>query len=224
MNKSVNILLFILFIPTAILTVLVGFDLPIGFLRITGDTLPYAQEIFYVLAGLFFILGARRSVQRWSGLKMVSDTNRFLWNKPMDKKRVGRVHMYLILEGVFHLSFAIMLYGVTPLFWPVGLVLAVLALDHFFFAMIGRKKDLFRIGITKNAIVFADREVKVMYLSGLRRITVQQQSLYFDYIKDLQLSASLDGISLEDRNSFRETIEASVDRNVVFFSEGFKEL
>ena len=63
-----------------------------------------------------------------------------------------------------------------------------------------------------------------MYFSGLRRVTVQQQSLYFEYIKDLQLSASLDGISAEDRKTFRETIESAVDRNVVFFSEGFKEI
>lgn len=224
MNRSVNILLFILFLPTALLAVLVGFDLPIGFLRLTGDTLPYAKEIFYVLAGLFFILGARRSVQRWSGMKMVSDEKRFLWNEPMDEKRVGRVSMYLYLEGGFHLAFAIMLYLVTPLFLPVAIVFTLLAFDHFIFAIIGKSKKKFRIGITKNAVVFADREVSVVYLSGLRRISVQQQSIYFDYIKELQLSASLDGISSEKRKSFRETIENVVDRNVVFFSEGFKEI
>ncbi len=224
MNKSVNILLFILFIPTAFLSVLIGFDLPMGFLRLTGETMPYAQEIFYVLAGLFFIIGGRRSVQRWSGLKMVGDTRRFLWNQPMDKKRVGRVSMYLKLEGIFHLFFAIMLYGVTPLFWPVGVVFVILAIDHFLFAILGKSKNLFRIGITKNAVVFADREVNVMYFSGLRRISVQQQSIYFDYIKDLQLSASIDGISHENRKSFRETIENTVDRDVIFFSEGFKNM
>lgn len=224
MNKSVNILMFMLFIPTAILSVLVGFDLPLGFSRMTGATLPYSKEIFYVIAGLFFILGGRRSVQRWSGLKMVADTQRFLWNYPMDKKRVSRVYMYLMLEGFFHLFFAILLYGVTPLFFPVGLALAILAADHFIFAIVGKSKKLFRIGITKNAIVFADREVNVIYFSGLRRISVQQQSIYFDYIKELQLSASIDGISSENRKSFRETIENSVDRNVTFFSEGFKDL
>jgi hypothetical protein len=224
MNKSVNILLFLLFIPTALLTVIVGFDLPVGFFRLTGESLPYAREIFYVIAGLFFILGGRRSVQRWSGMKMVADTKRYLWNEPMDKKRVGHVSMYLALEGTFHLAFALILYLVTPLFLPVAVVFTILALDHFIFSRVGKKKNLFRIGITKNAVVFADREVKVAYFSGLRRISVQQQSIYFDYIKDLQLSASLDGVSLEDRKLFRETIENSVDRNVVFFSEGFKDI
>lgn len=224
MNKSVNILLFILFIPTALLAVLVGFDLPLGFLRLTGSNLPFAKEIFYVLAGLFFILGGRRSVQRWSGLKMVLDPSKFIWCKPMDPKRVSRTYMYLMLEMVFHLFFAIVLYGVTPLFFPVTIALLILALDHFLFAMIGRSKKLFRIGVTKNAIVFADREVTVMYFSGLRKVTVQQQSLYFDYIKELQLSASLDGVTTEDRKSFREAIERVVDRDVVFFSEGFKAL
>ncbi|MDD2984154.1 MAG: hypothetical protein PHQ74_12280 [Crocinitomicaceae bacterium] len=224
MNKSVNILLFILFIPTALLAVVVGFDLPIGFLRLTGESLPYAQEIFYVLAGLFFILGGRRAVQRWSGMKMVADTKRYLWNEPMDQKRVQRVSMYLALEGWFHLVFALMLYLVTPLFWPVAVVFIIFGLDHFIFSRIGKKKKLFRIGITKNAVVFADREVKVAYFTGLRRISIQQQSIYFDYIKDLQISASIDGISSKDRKLFRETIENSVDRNVVFFSEGFKEL
>ncbi len=224
MNKSVNILLFLLFIPTAILTVFVGFDLPISFLRLNGSNFPYAKEVFYVLAGLFFILGGRRSVQRWSGLKMVSRKGKFIWVKPMDAKRVGRIYMYLMLEMVFHLFFALVLYGVTPLFFPISLVFIILAMDHFLFAVIGRSKKLFRIGITKNALVFADREVTVMYFSGLRRVSVQQQSLYFDYIQELQLSASLDGISQEDRKTFRETIESIVDRDVVFFSEGFKEM
>ena len=222
MNKSINILLFLLFIPTAIYSILVGFDLPISFLKTSGENLPYIQETYYVIAGLFFIIGARRSLRRWYGLRLVANTKKYLWNQPMDKLRKVRVRMYLNLEGVFHFVFAIILYGVTPYFWPVAVVLIILAMDHFIFALVGRVKKLYRIGITKNAIVFADREVTIFYFSGLRKVSVQNDSLYFDYIKDLQITASLDGVSLKDRKSFRETVESVVNRDVVFFSEGFK--
>lgn len=224
MNRSINILLFLLFVPTAIFSIVVGFDLPLSFIKTSGENIPYIQEIYYVLAGLFLIIGARRAIRRWSGLKLVSNTTKYMWNKPMDKKRSGRVSMYLILEGVVHFVFAFILFGVTPFFWPIALVLILLSLDHFIFAIVGKAKGLYRIGITKNAIVFADREICIVYFSGLRSVSIQQDSLYFDYIKELQLTASLDGISPSDRTSFRQTVEGIVDRNVVFFSEGFKNI
>ncbi len=224
MNRSINILLFLLFVPIALFSIVVGFDLPLSFLKTSGENLPFIQEIYYVAAALFFMIGARRSLRRWSGLKLVSNTSKYIWSKPMDKKRTGRVGMYLILEGVFHLVFALVLHEVTSYFLPVSIVLILLSVDHFIFAILGSTRKLYRVGITKNAIVFADREVNVIYFSGLRSVSIQQDSLYFDYIKELQLTAPLDGISSADRASFRETVANLVDRNVVFFSEGFKKI
>jgi hypothetical protein len=63
----------------------------------------------------------------------------------------------------------------------------------------------------------------VIYFSGLRRVTVHQQTLFFDYIKELQLAISIDSISPENRASFRNVLEEKLNRDKVHFSETFKE-
>lgn len=223
MNKFTNILLLLFMFPTLGLTIYVGFDLPIEFLKVTGASLPYKNELFIAFAAIILMIGGRRSMRRWVGMRMVSQFSRFQWNEPMDKTRVRQTSMYLNLEAVMHFFFAISMYGITPLAWPVSVVMVVLGLDHLIFGIYGRSAKKFRVGITKNAIVVADRDVKVIYYTGLRKITTQQQSLFFDYIKQLQISIPIGSISPENRKSFRNTVEGNVDRDVVYFSEGFKE-
>jgi len=69
MNKSVNILLILLLIPVFGLTIFVGFDLPVEFLKTSGKNLPFQHIIFIVFGIIIFLLGARRSMQRWIGVK-----------------------------------------------------------------------------------------------------------------------------------------------------------
>lgn len=223
MNKFVNILLLIVMIPTLGLTIYVGFDLPIEFLKVTGSSLPYRHEMFLLFAGIIFIIGGRRSMRRWVGMRMVSQISRFQWNEPMDNSRIRQAMMYLNLEAAMHFFLAIGTYQVTPQAWPVSIVLMALGFDHLFFGLYGRARKKFRVGITKSAIVVADRDVKVIYYTGLRKVSTQQQSLFFDYIKDLQIAIPIGSISAENRSTFRQTVEGNVDRDVVYFSEGFKE-
>jgi hypothetical protein len=142
----------------------------------------------------------------------------------MGKTRIRQANMYLNLEALMHLFLAIGTYTVTPQALPISAVYLILGLDHLLFEIYGTSRNKFRVGITKNAIVVADRDVKIIYFSGLRRVSTHQQSLFFDYIKELQIAIPIDTIAAENRASFRETVEQIVDRDKVFFSEGFKEL
>ena len=222
MNKFVNILLMLISFPAMALAVYVGFDLPIEFLKTTGNNLPFKAEIFLGFGAILLIVGARRSMRRWMGMRMVSQISRFQWNQPMGKSRIRQANMYLNLEAVMHFFLAIGTYSITPQAWPISVVYLLLGLDHLFFEIYGTTRNKFRVGITKNAIVVADRDVKIIYFSGLRRVSTHQQSLFFDYIKELQIAIPIDAISSENRTAFREALEVNLDRDKVFFSEGFK--
>lgn len=224
MNKFVNILLMLISFPALAIIVYVGFDFPVEFLKTTGNNIPFKQEIFLGFGALLLIIGGRRSMRRWTGMRMVSQISRFQWNQPMGKSRIRQANMYLNLEALMHLFLAFSTYAVTPQAWPISAVYLILGLDHLIFEIYGTSKNKFRVGITKNAIVVADRDVKIIYFSGLRRVSTHQQSLFFDYIKELQIAIPIDAIAVENRASFRETVEQIVDRDKVFFSEGFKEL
>jgi len=63
-----------------------------------------------------------------------------------------------------------------------------------------------------------------LYLSGLRKVTIHQQTVFFEYIKDLQLAFPLNCIPKENQKEFKEQLEASVDRDKVFFDEKMKSL
>lgn len=223
MNKFVNIVLLIVMLPTLGLTIFVGFDLPVEFLKTTGSHMPYKGELFLVFAGLILIIGARRSVRRWMGMRLVNQISRFQWNEPMDASRIRQVNMYLGLEATMHFVIGIGAYIVTPEAWPVSLVLIMLGADHLFFGVYGKRNHKFRVGITKSAIVVADRDVKVIYYTGLRKVYTHQQSLFFDYIKELQIAIPADSIATVHRAKFREVLEGNLNRDKVFFSEGFKE-
>jgi hypothetical protein len=185
--------------------------------------MPYKLQIFAGFAALIFVIGGRRSIRRWMGLRMVNQISRFKWNAPMAKNRYRQSVLYLILEAVLHLAVAYALYVLTPSTWPVVLVLCVLALDHLFFAFLATQKQLFRVGITSKALLVADRDLKAVYFSGLRKVDKHQQSLFFDYVKDFQIAFPSDCISESDRETFKAVLADNLDRDRVFFSESFKQ-
>lgn len=222
MNKFINILLLLLMFPAMGVVIYVGFDLPVEFLKTSGKYIPYKQEIFLGFGILFLIVGGRRSFRRWAGMRLVAQISRYQWNEPMGKKRLSQAGMYLNLEAAIHFVVAGAAFAITPESWPVAGALAILGVDHLVFGIYGRTNGKFRVGITKNAIVVADRDVKIIYYTGLRRVTTHQQSLFFDYIKELQIAIPIDSIAPENRTSFRQCVEKNIDRDKVYFSEGFK--
>jgi hypothetical protein len=78
-------------------------------------------------------------------------------------------------------------------------------------------KNNFRVGITSKAVLVSDREIILIYLAGLRKVSISQQTVYFDYIQDLQLSFPIDCVEVSERSTFFTSLEAQLDPNRVLF-------
>lgn len=215
MNSFINLLLLVLSFPTLLFSVFVGFDLPIDFLNTTGKRLPYSNEVYLVLGLILLIIGLRRTIRRWMGVSMVKQVGKFVWNAPISKERRMRVFVYNSIEGVVFLSLSFAHWFLTPSAIFVLLVYLILALDSFIFVMINQAN--FRVGLSSKAILVADREVLLIYLNGLRKVSVSQQTVYFDYSENLQLSFPLDCIEEPQKANFFNALEGQIDRDRVLF-------
>jgi hypothetical protein len=223
MNRSINILLLLVSFPAMAFAIIVAFDITNEFVLPEGvEQNMRPTLIFGVCAIVLLLLVGRRSLMRWTGVSMTSKPEKFLWSTPIGRERMTRVSLYLIIEIVVAAFFTGICYWLTPIAWPITTVYGLLFLDQLLFLLIARK--WFRVGITHKAVVVSDRELRVLYFSGLRRVEVQQQTLYFEYIEDLQLFFPVNCIPEGEFTAFRETLETRVDRNKVFFSEKFKAL
>lgn len=222
MNRSINILLLVISFPAMAFAILVGFDIPLDFLRVSAGQMPYRDVVFLCFAALLLLLIARRSVTRWVGVGMTRKPERFIWCAEIGPERKKQVRLYLILEVVVAIFFACVSYVLTPEAWPLTVAYGLLALDQLVFLLVG--VPWFRVGITHKAVVVSDREVRVLYFSGLRRVEVQQQTVYFEYLEDLQLFFPVNCIPEGSYAGFREALESRVNRDKVYFSGKFKEL
>lgn len=218
MNKSINILLGFLLFPTMALAIFVGFDLPIEMIKMSGNNLPYKEYIFLGLGLLILIVILRRSIRRWMGMRIVNQVKKFKWNAEVSQERKSRVRVYLILEALVMTFVGIALYMVCESALAPGIAFLIGTLDSIFFAVAGRNGK-YRVGISSKAVIVADREVILLYFTGLRKISAHQQTTYFDYIKGLQLSFPTDCIQEEEREEFLKVLEEQIDPNRVFFSK-----
>jgi len=219
MNKFINAVLLFILLPTMIFTIWVGFDLPLEFFRTSGAQLESRQEIFLGLGLLIFIINLRRSIRRWMGLRMVNQINRFKWNEPMSKDRIQRVQVYTVMEAAVLFFVGTVLYKLTSEAWMPAIGFWYGAVDNLVFIIFGSMKKRFRAGVTSKAIVVADRDVSLVYFSGLRKISLQQDTIYFDYIKELQLYFPLACIPEENRDKFFEVVEDQIDTDRVFVTK-----
>jgi hypothetical protein len=213
MNSFINILLLIVTFPTMLLCIFIGFDLPIEFLRTTARTMPYSLLKFYFVFGLLLlVISLRRSIRRWMGVRMTKQTKKFHWNSEISQTRKQRVIVYTLLEAAVLLSLALGYYFLTPDAWFPALVMLVFSIESIVFLLICSRK-LFRIGLSSKAILVADREVILIYLAGLRQVSISQQTVYFDYTNDLQLSFPTDCLLAEEKELFFENLSSLVDKN-----------
>lgn len=219
MNRFINMLLMFLLIPTMLMAIYVGFDLPVTFLKTTGAYIPYREEIFLGLGLLILIVNVRRSIRRWMGMRIVSKQMKFKWNAPVSKTRKRRIVTYTILEVLVMTFVGVALYIVTPQAWFPAIAFIFGAVDNLIFGSVGLSGNHYRIGLSSKALIVADREVILLYFKGLRKISVQQQSIYFDYIKGLQLTFPSDCIQDEHRAEFFKLLEEQIDQDRVFFSK-----
>lgn len=218
MNRSINVLLVFILIPTMLITIIIGFDLPLTFLKTSGAAMPYREEVFLGLGLLILMINVRRSIRRWVGISMVAKVNKFKWNEPVSLPRKKRVVTYLILEIAVMAFVAVALYVVSPQAWMPAIGFLFGAVDNVVFTIIGISRDSYRVGLSSKALVIADREVIVLYFTGLRKVSQQQQSIYFDYIKGLQMDFPTDCIQEESRAEFFKILEAQMDPERVYFS------
>ena len=215
MNSFINLLLLVISLPTLLLSVFVGFDLPIDFIHTTGKRLPFRTEIYLVLGLLLLIIGLRRSIRRWMGVNMVKQQTKFIWNQPISTERKKRVFVYNSLETLVFLSLMLAHLFLSQVAFFVVTAYLILALDAILFLLINGKE--FRVGLSSKAILVADREIVLIYLNGLRKVSVSQQTIYFDYIEELQLSFPLDCIEPAQKTEFFEALERQIDRDRVLF-------
>lgn len=145
---------------------------------------------------------------------------RFVWSVPVGKERQKQVRMYLWIEMIVAAAFMLTTIGLTFEAWPLAMVYGLMFLDQLIFLLIAPK--WFRVGITHQAVLISDRELRVLYFSGLRRVEKHQQTIYFEYLEDLQLFFPENCMESKDYPGFREALEAKVNRDKVFFSESFK--
>ena len=216
MNSFINVLLLAVTFPTMLLSVFVGFDLPIDFLNTTGANLLYRFEVFLGLGLVYAIISLRRSVRRWMGVRMTAQTTKFAWNGNISSERKQRVILYTSIESIVLVFLALSYYYVTTQAIFISAVLVFFAIESMLFLLVNVKNN-FRVGVTSKAVLVSDREIILIYLAGLRKVSVSQQTVYFDYIQDLQLSFPIDCVQESERSAFFTSLEAQLDPNRVLF-------
>jgi hypothetical protein len=214
MNSFTNSVLLFFSLILIGFSVYVGFDVHIDFLHMSGRNLPFQSYIFVAFGILFFALLGWRSVRRWMGIYIVNKKSRFTWNKPTSKKRKQRVLTYTILEVLIMGSLSFALYFVVESWILPVMVLLFFSLESLVFLGLNYR-NRFRVGISSKAIIVADREVVIVYFTGLQKITLGKDSIYFDYIQNLQLLFPTDSLEAEQIPIFKQEVQKMIDRDKV---------
>ncbi|MBU2018803.1 MAG: hypothetical protein KJ941_04075 [Bacteroidetes bacterium] len=220
MNQMTNVTLLFLTIPILMFCIYVGYDLPLDFLKTTGAQLPYIIMIQWCLGLLVFLILMRRSAKRWFGMRLLRQTKRFVSIQDIAPIRRKRAVLYTLLEAFILLYVCLGIHSIFPFGTPIYLAYGLGFVDSIVFAFIGTKGKGWKIGITKKAIVLADREVSVVYFHGLRKVHMSHETIYFDYVGELQLSLPL--AAVEDAKDFVNSFLPFVDREKVFLDESVK--
>ncbi len=217
MNSFINVILLVVSLPTFLLTIFVGYDLPIESLRIQATEIPYLPYIFLGLAAVLFVFSLRRTLRRWSGLYLVNQRSKYVFNAEIKIERKKRVVVYTVLESVILAYLGYAYTAITPLAIAPSIVMYVFSVEGMIFLSYGLLAKKFRVGITSKAVLVADREISVLYFSGLRQISISQQTVYFEYIGNLQMNFPVDCLDGQNKSDFFETLRGQVDENRVLF-------
>lgn len=202
--------------PLLALSIFSGFDIPIDSLGLTGKDIPYQNEIFLVIGICIFLIQIKRSSRRWMALHLVNKIDRFQWNEKVSQSRKKRVITYNLIESMVMISLGVgLLFTTTKTLLPAS-VFFLFSLDSIVFSLYG--KDKYRVGLSTKAIFIADREIILIYFTGLRKITVHQQTIYFDYIENLQLTFPTNCIEEGKLNDFFKKFDTVIDKDRVFMN------
>jgi len=218
MNKFFNALLFLLFFPTLVLALVVRFDIPLPFFDENLGFLEHTEFCFLLLGLCFFILGILRSSRRWIAMHLVNKQTKFRWTSPVSSSRIRRVYTYLFLENGFMLVLACSLFWISSQAYLPALALFLASIDGVFFAFWGDKKHKFRIGLSSKALLACDREVIVIYFTGLRQISMQQQTFFFDFKeKEMQFRLPINFIPPDKQHEFIAELKEILATKRIYF-------
>lgn len=221
MNRIYNSWTFIITILVLFFTYMVNLNETFGIfprLDFLGESAIYKDYVYTTGAILIFLINARRSYKRWSGMKVVNQIEKFRFNTPISKDRVKTVILNNSIEVVGFSVFAIALFVLSDDAFVVVFVYLVFIVDAIASMVIGVKGKKYRIGLTKKAIVAVDREVLPIYFMGLKRLTKQNQIIYFEYINDLVLDLNLNNIPIDKQDEFVEQLRTVINEEKVYFS------
>lgn len=222
MNRVTNLLVLLLTFPIMAYTILVGFDLPIEVIKVSGANMPYKEVTIWILASFVFLILMRRSVRRWFGMQLMSQKSKFIWLEEISQKRKNRAVIYNSLEGAILIFLSLGIFNICPEAWGISLAYGIGFVDSLVFTLVGYFGRKWQLGITKKAVVLSDREVTAMYFFGLRKVMLSQETLYFDYIKNLHLHMPI--VAARDEKSFLTTLLGQMDHDKVFVDESIKKI
>lgn len=214
MNSFTNSVLLFFSILLIGFCIYVGYDVQIDFLHLSGRNLPFQSYIYLGFGVLFFALLGWRSVRRWMGIYIVNKTTRFAWNTAISKKRKQRVVTYTLLEVLVMGSLTFAFYFLMESWILPGAVLLFFCLESIVFLLIG-SRNRFRVGVSSKAIIASDREVVIVYFTGLQKITLGKDSIYFDYIQELQLLFPTNCLEEDQISVFKQEVQKMIDRDKV---------
>jgi len=203
--------------PTLMLAILVGFDTPLAILHTSGANLAYHKEILLLIGAFLLVINVRRSIRRWIAMRLVNQLPKFKWNTVVSRERVQRIYAYNFLEAVVFALAGTALFVLTEHAWLclVGLVFG--SLDAIVFAIYGGVTKKFRVGLTSKALLAGDRNVSIIYFLGLRKVSVQQQTIFFDFKDELQHRFPLNLIPEDKHEEFFKELKECTDESKVYY-------
>ncbi len=223
MSKGVNILLTLLIIPTAVVALLVGFDLnALGFIH--GVDTPYISEFFIGIALVSGVLLFWRAFRRWSAFVIFKNKTQFVWVGASTATHINRVRFYLLLEALFFVFMGTYFFWISELTLYLALVFFAATAECFVFMVLRANPKFMKAGITKNGLVIADRDLSFYYFSGLTSVSTQNDSIYMEYRNELCLSFPIHAINKQDRPAFLSHFISAVDKKRVFVSDKLREI
>ncbi|WP_070138122.1 hypothetical protein [Crocinitomix algicola] len=235
MNKVVNVFSGIILVLFCAFAMGIVYDLSLTS-NLALKNLPYRYEIAYAVTLVIALLGSLRIVRRWQGAKDMVRFTKFTFERPIGDAAKRLSIVYSVAEYTFTLLLLYVFYQMSSLdaklVFPIMVVLALLFAEGLVFLMrVVRGGKAFRIGINKSVIAYFDREIHLIYFTGLTRVEMHQDMINFQYKKDLNILMPLDVIPTNERVAFRdaviETLETELKEKkgkIIYIDDAFRNL
>ena len=202
------------------------FDLSISSFHIKN--ISYQQEMLWSLAGIVALLGILRAIRRWQGIKDMKSFKSFSLHIKSSKSSL----QYAILHSALELMFMLFTIIIAAFIlmpephnaYPILLVSLFLFIESSIFLLRRLKNDqVFGVGVNKDVIAYFNREMKLLYFTGLQRVTIHYGMIHFQYKGELSMFLPATAIADEDRVKFRDHLIETLSEKNVYIDEAFRQ-